>query len=103
MSQTSLPPDSNLTRVSEKLEEVKGTVIQTIDNIMERGEKLEVLVDKTEQMDSEAFLFNRNASRLRHKMLCKKVKLYASSTLAIGVFIWFVSSIACGFDYKGCQ
>jgi vesicle-associated membrane protein 7 len=103
MSQTSLPPDSNLVRVSEKLEEVKGTVIQTIDNIMERGEKLEVLVDKTERLDTEAFRFNRNASRLRQRMLCKKIKIYAWSTLSIGVFIWLISSVACGFDYKECQ
>ena len=95
--------DSKLVRVSEKLEEVRGTVVQTIDNIMERGEKLEVLVDKTEQMDSQAFLFNRNASRLKHKMLCKKIKLYTGSTLALGVFLWFMSSMICGFDYKNCQ
>ena len=66
--------DSQLVRVSEKLEEVKGTVIQTIDNIMERGEKLEVLVDKTDRLDTEAFLFHKSATRLRQKMLCKKNK-----------------------------
>ena len=78
-------------------------MIQTIDNIMERGEKLEVLVDKTERLDNEAFLFNRNASRLRHKMLCKKIKIYACSTLSMGIFIWLISSVVCGFDYKECQ
>ena len=98
-----LPSDSNLTRVSEKLDEVKVTVRHTIDNIMERGEKLEVLVDKTERLDTEAFLFRNTASKLRRNMLCKKIKTYSCITFSVGVFIWLMSSVICGFDYKNCQ
>jgi len=92
-----------LTRISERLEEVKGTMVQTIDNIMERGQKLEVLVDKTDNLESCAFQFNRNARQLRRQMLCKKIKIYSVGFLSITIFIWFLSSMICGFDYQNCQ
>ena len=92
-----------LTRISERLDEVKGTVVETIDNIMERGEKLEVLVEKTDNLDSTAFEFHRSARKLRRQMLCKKIKLYSAGLASITVFCWFLSSMVCGFDYQNCQ
>ena len=92
-----------LTRISERLDDVKETVIQTIDNIMERGEKLEVLVDKTDNLESTAFEFHRSSQNLRRKMLCKKIKLYSAGVFSITFFCWFISSMICGFDYKTCQ
>lgn len=100
---SNLSSNTQLTRISERLDDVKGTVVQAIDNIMERGEKLEVLVEKTDNLDSTAFEFHRSAQRLRRKMLCKKIKLYSAGLLSITVFCWFLSSMVCGFDYSNCQ
>ena len=43
MKSESSSSNIQLTRISEKLDDVKGTMVQTIDNIMERGQKLELL------------------------------------------------------------
>jgi len=94
--------DSKLTVINEKLDDVKNTVVETIDNIMERGEKLEGLVDKTEQLDSAAFLFHKNAKQLKNKMICKKIKLGVCITFSVAAFFWLLTSSLCGFDYKGC-
>ena len=98
----SLYSNTKLMDINEKLDDVKNTVVQTIDNIMERGEKLEGLVDKTDQLDSAAFQFNRNAKKLRNEMHCKKIKLGVGLSFCFGVFIWLVTANICGFDYKGC-
>lgn len=95
--------NNKLTRISQRLDEVKGTVVQTIDNIMERGEKLEVLVEKSDNLESTAFQFHRSARKLRRQMLCKKIKLYTAGIASITVFCWFLSSMLCGFDYQSCQ
>ena len=94
--------DPKLTEINVKLDDVKNTVVETIDNIMERGEKLEGLVEKTDQLDSAAFQFNRNARKLRNEMLCKKIKLCAIIAFSLSIFIWLVSANICGFDYKDC-
>lgn len=96
-------PVSKLDLISNKLDDVKGVMCNTIDNILERGEKLEVLVDKTENLESSAFQFQKKAIHLRRTMLCKKIKTYLCFTLIISIIIWFLSSIICGFDYKKCK
>lgn len=103
MKSESSSSNIQLTRISEKLDDVKGTMVQTIDNIMERGQKLELLVDKTDNLESTAFEFNRNARKLRRKMLCKKIKMYSAGMVSLTLFCWFLSSLMCGFDYQRCQ
>lgn len=89
--------------ISNKLNSVKHVMFNTIDNIMERGEKLEVLVDKTDNLETTSFQFNRNARKLRRTMLCNKIKTYLCIGFG-GIFIlWFLSSLICGFDYKKCK
>ena len=36
-----------------KLDTVKGVMVQNIEMILERGEKLELLVDKTDQLQTQ--------------------------------------------------
>lgn len=89
--------------VQNKLESVKNVMVNTIDNVLERGDKLNNLVDKTEELESSAFQFNKNARKLRREMLCRKIKTYTCISFSIIIFIWFASSIICGFDYKQCR
>ena len=95
--------NEKLNVISDKLNSVKNVMFNTIDNIMERGEKLETLVDKTENLETTSFQFNRNARKLRRTMLCNKIKTYLCIGFG-GIFIlWFLSSLICGFDYKKCR
>ena len=89
--------------ISGKLNSVKNVMLNTIDNIMERGEKLEVLVDKSENLETTSFQFNRNARKLRRTMLCNKIKTYICIGFGVIIILWFLSSLICGFDYKKCK
>ena len=40
-------------RVNEKLDAVKNVMVQNIEQVLERGEKLELLVDKTDQLNQQ--------------------------------------------------
>ena len=96
-------PVSKLDLISNKLDDVKGVMCNTIDNILERGEKLEVLVDKTENLESSAFQFQKKAIHLRRTMLCNKIKTYICIGFGVIIILWFLSSLICGFDYKKCK
>ena len=89
--------------ISNKLNSVKNVMFNTIDNILERGEKLEVLVDKTDNLETTSFQFNRNARKLRRTMLCNKIKTYLCIGFGAIFILWFLSSLICGFDYKKCK
>ena len=43
----------SISEVQGKLDVVKGVMVQNIENILERGEKLELLVDKTDQLQTQ--------------------------------------------------
>ena len=89
--------------VQTKLDSVKTIMVDTIDNVLERGDKLEHLVDKTENLDSIAFQFKNNAKKLKYEMICKKIKYILCILILILFIIWFISSLIFGFNYKQCK
>ena len=50
-------------------------MVKNIEMVLERGEKLELLVDKTDRLNATAFTFERSSRRLKEQMFWKKVKL----------------------------
>jgi vesicle-associated membrane protein 7 len=72
--------------------------------VLERGEKLELLVDKTDQLQSQAFQFNKSSRKLKDAMWWKKVKIYALIAFVVCLVIWIISMIACGGPaYNNCK
>jgi vesicle-associated membrane protein 7 len=92
-----------LSAVQGKLETVKGVMVQNIEMILGRGEKLELLVDKTDALQTQAFQFQKTSKKLRHAMFMRKVKLYAAIALSVAVVVWIISAVACGIDYSKCR
>ena len=98
------PAGDNLMQVNKKLEDVKDVMVQNIEMVLERGEKLELLVDKTEQLQTQAFTFQRGARRLANEMWWKKIKCYLLVFFVVAIIIWIISMIACGGPaYKDCK
>jgi vesicle-associated membrane protein 7 len=77
-------------------------MVQNIEMVLERGEKLELLVDKTEKLQAQAFQFSRAAKELKTVMFWRKVKLYFLIFFIVVISIWLISSFLCGFDYSKC-
>lgn len=98
------PSGDALAGVNSKLDDVKNVMVQNIEMVLERGEKLELLVDKTEQLQTQAFQFNKSSRKLRSAMFWKKVKVYAMIFFVVALLIWIISMIACGGPaYVNCR
>ena len=65
-----------------------------IDRVLERGEKIELLVDKTDRLSQQAYKFERSSRTLKREMWCRKIKLYALITFVIAVCL-FLFLISC--------
>ena len=50
-------------------------MVENIDKLLERGENIELLLDKTEELNDNAFKFQKSSKRLHYKMWCKNVKV----------------------------
>jgi len=55
--------------------QVRNVMIENIDKVLDRGERLELLVDKTENMQGNTFRFRKQARRYRTIMWWRNVKL----------------------------
>ena len=78
------------TRVQQKLDAVKGVMIDNIDKIIDRGEKLDIIVDKTDALADTADLFRSDAQKLKCEMLKQKLKLYGIIAAIIIVIILII-------------
>mmetsp|Transcript_71926 Transcript_71926/g.192067 ORF Transcript_71926/g.192067 Transcript_71926/m.192067 type:complete len:156 (-) Transcript_71926:160-627(-) len=57
------------------IEDVKQVMADNIERILERGEKIELLVDKTNDLQEQAVRFKRSGSELRSRMWWGQMKL----------------------------
>eukprot|EP00878_Enallax_costatus_P020277 GHUV01021428.1.p1 GENE.GHUV01021428.1~~GHUV01021428.1.p1 ORF type:complete len:191 (+),score=39.85 GHUV01021428.1:192-764(+) len=65
------PSADVVNRVRGEITQVKDIMIENIEKVLDRGEKLDLLVDKTELLQGEAFAFRREAKRARRVMWWK--------------------------------
>eukprot|EP01034_Spumella_vulgaris_P032358 gene32358-39948_t len=53
------PTADNISRVQAQIDTVKDVMIENIDRVLERGEKIELLVDKTDRLNQQAYKFEK--------------------------------------------
>ncbi|KAL1548363.1 vesicle-associated membrane protein 721-like protein [Salvia divinorum] len=89
---------NNLAKVQSQVSEVKGVMIENIEKVLDRGEKIELLVDKTEDLRSQAQDFKAKGTKLKRNMWFEnmKIKLIVLGLLIlIALIIWV--SVCHGF------
>lgn len=53
------PTSDNISKVQAQIDSVKDVMIENIDKVLERGERIELLVDKTDRLNQQAFKFEK--------------------------------------------
>jgi len=97
------PGADRITRVRGEIDEVKSVMVHSIEKVLERGERIELLVDKTENLNQSAFKFKTGSTQLKHSMWWKNVKLMIILGVVIAVVIFFIVAMACGgFTFPKC-
>mmetsp|Transcript_5237 Transcript_5237/g.7380 ORF Transcript_5237/g.7380 Transcript_5237/m.7380 type:complete len:228 (+) Transcript_5237:112-795(+) len=97
------PNADQFTQVQRKLDDVKNVMVQNIEQVLERGEKLELLVDKTDRLNATAFTFEKNSRKLKDAMFWKKVKVYLLAFAVLAFIVFIITWVACGADFGKCK
>lgn len=93
----------NISAVKNQIEDVKGVMVENIEKVLERGEKIELLVDKTDRLNQAAFKFESSSRDLRRAMLWKNAR-WVGFLVVVGAFaVFFVASLFCGMDFHRCK
>ncbi|XP_028808281.1 vesicle-associated membrane protein 714 [Neltuma alba] len=85
-----------LNRMRSEVGEIRTIMVENIEKILERGDRIELLVDKTATMQDSSFHFRKQSKRLRRALWMKNAKLLALLTFLIVLFLYFIIAAACG-------
>ncbi|PPS04280.1 hypothetical protein GOBAR_AA16395 [Gossypium barbadense] len=90
---SSSPSADTLNRVRG---EIRSIMVENIEKILERGDRIELLVDKTATMQDGAFHFKKQSKRLRQALWMKNAKLLAMLTCLIVLILYLIIAACCG-------
>ncbi|MBA0749468.1 hypothetical protein Gogos_003393, partial [Gossypium gossypioides] len=103
---------SKLAKVKAQVSEVKGVMMENIEKVLDRGEKIELLVDKTENLRSQwmyndaAFQaqdFRQQGTKIKRKMWIENMKMKLivfGIVLALGEASASRLSVCIGFSWE---
>ncbi|KAL2932666.1 hypothetical protein RDABS01_015785, partial [Bienertia sinuspersici] len=75
---------------------IRTIMVENIEKILERGDRIELLVDKTATMQDSAFHFRKQSKRLRRALWMKNAKLLVWLTCLLVVLLYFIIAACCG-------
>jgi len=92
---------SSVASVQKQVDEVKNIMMDNIEKVLDRGEKIELLVDKTDQLRFQADNFHRTGRNLRRKMWMQNLKMKLALVFVVLAVIGVLVAIICGSG--GCK
>ncbi|KAI6008615.1 VAMP synaptobrevin-like protein [Pisolithus marmoratus] len=90
------PPQDEIARAQAELNQVKDIMVQNVEQILSRGERIELLVDKTDTMAHQTTAFRRGARTARRQMRWKNSKTIALTVLVVLVLLYLIIAQFCG-------
>jgi len=87
-------------KVRKEIDEVKSIMVENIEKVLERGEKIELLVEKTDNLSHESFTFHSKSKDLKRHMWWKNFKITLILILVVLAIIYFIIAAFCGFDLQ---
>lgn len=90
-----------ITNVQQDIDSVKGIMTENIERVLERGERIDLLVDKTDRLGVGAHDFRVRSRGLKRRMWWKNAKLMVLLIVVIIFLIYLFVGFGCGLPGKG--
>ena len=88
--------EDNLDKLINKVDVTKNIMIENVEKIFERGEKIEILVTKSKDMRSESSNLKSRAEQLKNKKRFEKTRTKIILAIVLLAVIYFVLVVSCG-------
>ncbi|XP_024964293.1 vesicle-associated membrane protein 711-like [Cynara cardunculus var. scolymus] len=89
------PNADRINRLKGEMGQVRSVMIENIDKVLERGDRLDLLVDKSANMQTNTLRFRKQTRRFRSTVWWRNVKLTIALILLILVIIYVVLAFVC--------
>ena len=92
------PKNDKLQKLREDIDDVKGVMIENIDKMLERGEQIDTVVEKTDTLAVKAKEFNKKTTDLKRKLFCRRMMMWFAVFIIVLIIIFIVVLFACSKD-----
>lgn len=93
---------SKMANVQKKVDEVKGIMMQNVEQVLVRGERLDVLVDRTDDLRDQAQRFQRQGTQLRKRMWWANTRMKVIVVGLVLLLILVIFLLACFTGGRNC-
>ncbi|KAL7421796.1 hypothetical protein Q5752_003567 [Cryptotrichosporon argae] len=100
---TTAPPADPLKQARTDLDNVKDIMVQNIDSILQRGERLDLLVDKTDTLAGQAYAFRRGARQVRRQQWWKNTRITVLTGFVGFLVLYLFIAQFCGASLSHCR
>lgn len=88
-------------RARAQLADVKGVMLQSIEKVLERGDRIELLVEKTDALRFQADDFHRQGRQLRRDLWLRDARLKLAAAAAVTALLFVTWLTVChGFTCR---
>ncbi|KAL6591057.1 hypothetical protein ACP70R_033592 [Stipagrostis hirtigluma subsp. patula] len=91
---------SRLSKVKAQVSEVKGIMMENIEKVIDRGQQIDGLVSRTEQLHDQASDFRQQGTRVRRKMWLQNMKM---KLIVLGIIIALILIIVLSICHGLCK
>ncbi|XP_064421620.1 vesicle-associated membrane protein 8 isoform X2 [Latimeria chalumnae] len=96
MTEESQVGSDHVRNLQNEVEGVKNIMTQNVDRILARGEKLDDLMNKTEDLQASSEHFKTTSQKVARKYWWKNVKMIVLICLIVGIIVLFIVLFATG-------
>ncbi|KAH9610840.1 hypothetical protein KSS87_005287 [Heliosperma pusillum] len=89
------PSADRINRLKGEMSQVRTVMIENIDKVLDRGERLELLVDKTETMQGNTLRFRKQARRFRATVWWRNCKLMFALIIVLLILLYIILAFLC--------
>jgi vesicle-associated membrane protein 7 len=90
------PPNDSLASARKEIDNVKDIMTENIERVLERGERIDLLVDKTDRLGGSARDFRVRSRGLRRQMWWKNVRIMVLLIVVVIFLMYLFVGIGCG-------
>jgi hypothetical protein len=100
------PSSDKISKIQSVIEQTKIQMVENIDRVIERGDKIDGLCERSELLVSEAAAFESGANKLKWTMYKKKIMMIIVVIVLIAIVIFLIALFACsqnGVNFNKCK
>jgi len=90
--------------IQNQIDQAKDVIVENIDKLVARQERIDILVTKTEQLQDTSFAFKSQAKKMKTRFWWKNVRLVVIISVLVLVILFLIIWFGCGVpDFANCK